>query len=120
MDLWGVWQVGTDLWPICLEVDCKCCSELADPQKLLTYLLQPSTVKLSPDTIAVYIQAATKIFGYWAAEIAQRWDDNLLSEVKDVVDIVIERVGYFCTSSHIDVQERVSPLFSPICSCCIP
>lgn len=64
-------------------------------------------MNLSPETIAVYIQSATKIFGYWAAEIAQRWDDDYLQEVKSVVQMVITNVGGFVSSPHIDVQERV-------------
>lgn len=95
-----LWAAG---W-ICGEY----CSELTDPQKLLTYLLQPSILNLAPDTIAVYIHAATKIFGYWAAEIAQRWDDELLPDVKSVVDMVIERIGDFNSSPHIEVQERAA------------
>lgn len=82
-------------------------SELSEPQKILPYLFQPEIVNLSPETIAVYIQAATKIFGHWAAEIAQRWDDDYLQEVKSVVQTVITNVGGFVSSPHIDVQERV-------------
>ena len=81
---------------------------MSDPQKLLTYLLQPSISNLAPDIIAVYIHAATKVFGFWASEIAERWDDDLLPEVKEVVDMVIERVDKFSSSPHIEVQERVN------------
>ncbi|KII93311.1 hypothetical protein PLICRDRAFT_672814 [Plicaturopsis crispa FD-325 SS-3] len=84
------------------------CGELADPQKLLAYILQPSIDSLSPDIIAVYIQAATKIFGFWAADIAERWDDDDLAQVKEVVDTIIGRVSEFVTSPHIDVQERAA------------
>lgn len=85
-------------------------SELTEPQKLLAYLLQPSIANLAPDIIAVYIHTATKVFGYWAAEIAQRWDDDLLPDVTSVVDMVIERVSDFISSPHIEVQERASNL----------
>lgn len=88
-----------------------CGSELAEPQKLLTYLLQTSITNLKPDVIAVYIHAATKIFGYWTADVAERWDDNLLPEVRDAVDMVIECVSVFAASPHIEVQERVSHAF---------
>ena len=74
----------------------------------MTYLLQPSISNLAPDIIAVYIHAATKVFGFWASEIAERWDDDLLPEVKEVVDMVIERVDKFSSSPHIEVQERVN------------
>ncbi|KAJ3813936.1 adaptin N terminal region-domain-containing protein [Lentinula aff. lateritia] len=84
------------------------CSELTDPQKLLPLILQPGISNLSPDIVAVYIQAATKIFGFYAAEVAQRWIDDDLHEVKAVVQMVIERVGPFVSSSHIEVQERAA------------
>lgn len=82
-------------------------SELADPQKLLPYILQPEITNLSPDIIAVYIQAATKIFGSWAAEVAERWSEDDLPEVKNVVDVIVTRVTEFAGSPHIEVQERV-------------
>lgn len=81
--------------------------ELAEPQKLLNYLLQPSISRLHSDTIAVYIQAATKVFGFWSSELAQRWDDDDLPRVKETVDFVIDRLGEFVTSPDIEVQERV-------------
>ncbi|TCD71148.1 AP-3 complex subunit delta [Steccherinum ochraceum] len=84
------------------------CGELADPQKLLTYLLQPRVLDLAPDTIAVYLQATTKVFGVWASELADRWDNDDLSKVKDVVDSTIERLTYFVCNPNIEVQERAA------------
>lgn len=82
-------------------------SELVDPQKLLPLILQPEISNISPDIISVYIQAATKVFGFWATEVAQRWTDDDIHEVKSVVQLVIERVSPFVSSPHIEVQERV-------------
>lgn len=73
----------------------------------MTYLLQPSVARLAPDIIAVYIHAATKVFGHWASEMAEQWQDSMLTEMKTMVDTVIERVGHLSTSPHIEVQERV-------------
>jgi len=84
------------------------CSELAEPQKLLPYILQPEISRLSPETMAVYIQAATKIFGFWAMELAERWNDEDLAEVKGVVDLIVSRITILVGSEHIEVQERVS------------
>lgn len=103
--MWGILQVCTST-PV-LVYDLTLYSELTDPQKLLPLILQPGISNLSPDIIAVYIQAATKIFGFYAAEVAQRWIDDDLHEVKAVVQMVIERVEPFVSSSHIEVQERV-------------
>ena len=81
--------------------------ELSEPQKLLPHLLQPGVTTLPPDTIAVYISATTKIFGYWASELAQRWDDDDLPEVKRVVETISARMSELVSSPHIEVQERV-------------
>ncbi|RDB29294.1 AP-3 complex subunit delta-1 [Hypsizygus marmoreus] len=82
--------------------------ELAEPQKLLPYLLQPEISALSPDIVAVYIQAATKIFGSWAADVAQRWDDDDLPEVRAVVELLVTRLGELVSSPYIEVQERAA------------
>ena len=84
--------------------------ELSEPQKLLPYLLQPEVNNLTPDIITVYIQSATKVFGCWVSEVAQRWDDEDLPQVKQVVEQVVTRMRDFATSDHIEVQERVRAL----------
>lgn len=82
--------------------------ELSEPEKLLPYLLQPEIDNLSSDIKALYIQAATKIFGLWASELAQQWDDDSLAEVKQVVESILSRTKEFAGSQYIEVQERVS------------
>lgn len=84
-----------------------CESELAEPEKLLPYLLQPQILNLTPDIMSVYIQAATKIFGSWAADIAQRWENDHVAEVRKVVQSVTIRLEDLISSPHIEVQERV-------------
>ncbi|PCH34264.1 Adaptor protein complex AP-3 delta subunit [Wolfiporia cocos MD-104 SS10] len=88
------------------------CGELAEPQKLLAYLLQPGITALEAETVAVYLQAATKVFGHWAAEQADRWDDDDLPKVKSVVDMVLEHTGAFATSAAIEVQERAAEMLN--------
>ncbi|TRM61606.1 adaptin N terminal region-domain-containing protein [Schizophyllum amplum] len=65
------------------------CSEMTDPQKLIPYLLQPEIVILPADIMALYIQTALKIFGYWAAELASNWDNDDLPDVQAMVETVI-------------------------------
>ncbi|KAH9486426.1 AP-3 complex subunit delta-1 [Psilocybe cubensis] len=84
------------------------CLELSEPEKLLPYLLQPEIDNLSSDIIAVYIQAATKIFGMWASELAQEWEDDSLPEVKQVVESILNRTREFSGSQYIEVQERAA------------
>ena len=92
-------------------------SELAEPQKLIPEILQPEMSNLDPETIAVYIHSATKVFGYWAAELAERWSDDDLPQVKGIVDLILTRVSEFVGSPHVEVQERVSavPSASIVC-----
>ena len=88
-------------------------SELSEPHKLFEYLLQPAVLRLTPDTIAVYLQSALKVFGSWCAELADRWDDDDLPRIRGVVDTLVERVSAFASSPDIEVQERVGP---PLCA----
>ena len=81
---------------------------LSDPQKLLPHFLRNEVDRLSPDIIAMYIQAVLKIFGSWAVELAQRWGDDELTELKEKVKSVVDRMRELAASEHIEVQERVS------------
>ena len=67
-------------------------------------------LSLSPDIVAVYLQAATKVFGVWASELAERWDSDDLPKVKEVVESNIECLASFASSPDIEVQERVRTL----------
>ncbi len=62
---------------------------------------------LPPEIVAVYLQGALKVFGSWAAELAEQWDDEDLARVKNAVSTVLERIGDFASSPDIEVQERV-------------
>ncbi|KAF7307227.1 AP-3 complex subunit delta [Mycena indigotica] len=84
------------------------CSELAEPQKLLPYLLQSQIAILHPEIIAVYIQTISKIFGSWAAEVAERWDDEDMVEVKSTVDLIINGIKVFTGNADVEVQERAA------------
>ena len=85
-----------------------CYSELSAPDELIPYLLHPEIASLSPDITAVCIQSATKLFGYWASEAAMQWTDGFIDDLKKAVDIMIEQMEQFASSTHIEVQERVS------------
>jgi AP-3 complex subunit delta len=86
--------------------------ELAEPQKILPYLLQPEVSNLPPDIIAVYVQAITKIFGFWASELGQRWNDDELPDLKRVIMSVQNRVGEFTSCQDIELQERVRSFYA--------
>lgn len=115
MDLWGILPVSLLPKPDA-PITCDAISrELAEPQKLLPYLLQPEVSNLPPDIIAVYVQATTKIFGYWTSELGQRWNDDELPGLKRAIMSIQNRVGEFASFLDIEVQERVRSLCSVLC-----
>lgn len=85
--------------------------EISDPPKILSYLLQPSTSSLPSETISVYIQAAFKIFGHWVADLAARWNEDYLAEIKQAVEMMVGSLQSFVQSENIEVQERVRSNF---------
>ncbi|KAG2022853.1 Ap3d1 protein [Coprinopsis cinerea AmutBmut pab1-1] len=84
------------------------CSELLEPQKLIPYLLQPEVSNLTPDIVAVYIQATVKVFGTWAAELGEQWDDDRLPELQEIVQAIKSRMEELVSNSNVEVQERAS------------
>jgi AP-3 complex subunit delta-1 len=84
------------------------CGELSAPDELIPYLLQPEIASLRPDITAVCIQSATKLFGYWASEAAKQWTESFLEDLKNAVDIMIEQMEQFASSTQIEVQERAA------------
>lgn len=86
-------------------------SELMDPHKLIPHLLQPGIEQLAPDILSVYIMAITKVFGSWAADLAQRWEDDDLPQATSIVESILTRLDAFSSSPHVEVQERVRPSY---------
>lgn len=62
----------------------------------------------------MYIQNVAKIFGAWAVDLAGRWDEDDLPEVKEVVTSIITRVRDFASSADFEVQERVCTSIKPL------
>ncbi|EIN14349.1 Adaptor protein complex AP-3 delta subunit [Punctularia strigosozonata HHB-11173 SS5] len=87
------------------------CSELSEAHKLLPFLLQPGLRKLSSETVAVYLQNASKVFGFWAADTAERWEDDDLPHAKSVVDSTISGIEEFVSSPDVEVQERAANIY---------
>ena len=85
--------------------------QLLEPVKLVPYLVQPEISNLHPDILAAYIQAATKVFGYWTSELAQNWDNDALPEIRQVVESMSTRMKDLASSVHVEVQERVWIVF---------
>ncbi|KAI0307634.1 adaptin N terminal region-domain-containing protein [Multifurca ochricompacta] len=82
--------------------------EIAEPQKLLPHLLQPSVSLLTSETIVAYLQAAVKLFGAWSMELSQNWESRKIQDVREVVDTLIFRLKDFTSHSEIEVQERAA------------
>ena len=69
--------------------------------------MQPSISNLPTEILVVYLQAALKVFAYWAYDLAEHWNDRHLQKVKDAVNTVREVVTPFASHADIEVQERV-------------
>jgi AP-3 complex subunit delta-1 len=82
--------------------------EIAEPQKLLSYLLQPNVSLLASETIGAYLQAAIKLFGTWSMELSQDWDSEKIQDARETVDTLISRLKDFTSHSEIEVQERAA------------
>ncbi|KAN0135622.1 Ap3d1 protein [Lactarius tabidus] len=82
--------------------------EIAEPQKLLSYLLQPNVSLLASETIGAYLQAAIKLFGTWSMELSQDWDSEKIQDAREIVDTLISRLKVFTSHSEIEVQERAA------------
>ena len=112
LDLWGKQQVVhlyrlsaygfNNLWR----------REIAEPQKLLSHLLQPNVSLLASETIGAYLQAAVKLFGSWSMELSQDWDNGRIQDVKEIVDTLISRLETFTSHTEIEVQERVRLIYT--------
>ncbi|KIY50457.1 Adaptor protein complex AP-3 delta subunit, partial [Fistulina hepatica ATCC 64428] len=89
---------------ICSE----CASELSEPQEVITQLLRPEVMDVKPDIIVAFIQAAMKIFGHAAANMADQWDEEYLPDIKAVVANFLSRVNDFAHHPDIEVQERAA------------
>ncbi|THH03450.1 hypothetical protein EW145_g6241 [Phellinidium pouzarii] len=83
-------------------------SELSDTRKVIPALLSVDGAQLAPDIIAVYIQSTAKVFGTWATELANRWDEDDLQELKESVEAIIAGLRTFASHSDFEVQERAA------------
>jgi hypothetical protein len=65
---------------------------------------------LAPETVGIYLHAILKVFGVWAGELSEKWDDDDLPKVKTLVEEIVDTLQTFASSPDIEVQERVRPL----------
>ncbi|CEL53150.1 AP-3 complex subunit delta-1 OS=Mus musculus GN=Ap3d1 PE=1 SV=1 [Rhizoctonia solani AG-1 IB] len=97
----GAWEVmGAAVW-ICGEY----ASDLDSPLTTLLDLLQPASLALPS---ALSVQSALKVFGYWAASRAERWDDGAGAEVLREVERTSESLRAFVGVGDLEVQERAA------------
>ncbi|CAE6442234.1 unnamed protein product [Rhizoctonia solani] len=97
----GAWEVvGAAVW-VCGEY----ASELDSPLTSLLDLLQPAALSLPG---ALCIQSALKVFGFWAADRAERWDDTTGADVLREVERTSESLRAFAKMADPEVQERAA------------
>jgi AP-3 complex subunit delta-1 len=68
-------------------------------------LLQPAALALPG---ALCVQSALKVFGYWASDRAERWDESAGPVVLREVERTCDGLRAFAARTDSEVQERVS------------
>ncbi|KAJ1302424.1 hypothetical protein OPQ81_002742 [Rhizoctonia solani] len=97
----GAWEVVSAAVWVCGEY----ASELDSPLTTLLDLLQPAALSLPG---ALCVQSALKVFGFWAADRAERWDDAAGAEALREVERTSERLRAFAKAVDPEVQERAT------------
>jgi AP-3 complex subunit delta-1 len=73
----------------------------------ISSILSPSlSHSPSPTLISTSIQAVSKIFGQYAANVSQSWSAESHVEAKNLVSSIKNGLAVFTASSDIDIQER--------------
>lgn len=85
-------------------------SELASPLSALSAILSPTLTQSTPQLIMVSVQAAAKVFAFYAASASQSWSADLHDEAKKVVASAQSGISPFLCSPDIEVQERAFEL----------
>lgn len=85
-------------------------SHLASPLSTISAILSPTLSQSSPKLIGVSVQAAAKVFAYYAASASERWSADLHEEAKNVVASTKAGLEPFLSSPDIEVQERAFEL----------
>lgn len=84
---------------------------MKDAHRVIGHLIQPAVRLLPPETIAVFLQAAMKVFGHWAAEVAAEWNDDAhLAPARRTVDELVAALEPFAANEDVEVQERAANL----------
>lgn len=82
-------------------------SELSDTYKVIPSLLSFNTSRIAPDILAVYVQCIAKVFGTWAVDKANRWEEDSLQEVKNMANSITSGMERLSGHPDFEVQERV-------------
>ncbi|KAG9083251.1 AP-3 complex subunit delta [Ceratobasidium sp. 370] len=95
------WEITAAVVWVCGEY----AAELESPLKTLLDLLQPSALAL-PGPVCV--QSAVKVFGFWASDRAEKWDESAGAEVLREVERTSDGLQGFATGGDPEVQERAT------------
>lgn len=80
-----------------------------NPRVVVPLLLRPALLDTcSPATAAASIHAGVKLFAHWAAGLSRDWDPARLPEVRNMADLVAERLEHFASHADPEVSERAS------------
>ncbi|RUS21844.1 adaptin N terminal region-domain-containing protein [Endogone sp. FLAS-F59071] len=83
-----------------------CPTYLQNIPAALEFMLQPGVTKLQPTAQAVFVHNILKIYAHWAGTLAGQWDDEVQTEFVKVTGLLREKLGTWCRSVDLEVQER--------------
>jgi AP-3 complex subunit delta-1 len=81
-------------------------SYLASPQEVLTALLQITKISLSPECLAVYLQAVPKIFSLLAGDQYASWTPERKTMISLLMARIIHTLEPLAIHPDLEVQER--------------
>ncbi|GJJ13138.1 hypothetical protein Clacol_007388 [Clathrus columnatus] len=82
--------------------------ELANPPQTISCLFQEAAVRLPHRTVAIFVQAVMKVFGAWALQLASKWNDNYLPELKQNAEKIISQLQVLVKHDDFEIQERAA------------
>ncbi|KAG9098805.1 AP-3 complex subunit delta [Ceratobasidium sp. UAMH 11750] len=102
----GFWAL--EAWEITAATVWTCgeyAAELESPLKTLLDLLQPSALALPGPAC---VQSALKVFGFWASDRAEKWDESAATEVLREVERTTDGLQAFAARGDPEIQERAT------------
>ncbi|KOS14711.1 adaptor protein complex ap-3 delta subunit [Malassezia pachydermatis] len=82
-------------------------NEVEDVPALVRALVQDQVKELSPQTMAVSIHSALKLYAYWAASLASTWTEETKTSLLALTEHMSAQLTSFARLEDTEVHERV-------------